>query len=175
MSKYLSKTDLLRSLTEIHERTVDHVFLGGAVLVREPTVRQWNMAREAATADTPDDPDTSLFHAMLIHLCVVDSESGTVDSTTGRIDPRTRTPLFTMEEALDIAEGRRMACAVLIEEITDLAAQLPRHLKSGDRAPDGAQRDAGVGVEGSGETTERDADRGSGDAAQRRDDAAQPE
>jgi hypothetical protein len=149
MSNYIDRAKLLESLTHIHERTVESPFIGGAVLIREPTVRERMAARDAAQGDSgdPDQFDTALYHAMLIHRCVVDSNSGTTDPRTGRIDPRTRVPLFSVSEALDIAEGRQLAVSFLIEQISDLAALLPLHFKSGDPAADSRERDAGSGPE----------------------------
>jgi len=140
-SNYLDRSRLLASLTEIHERTVESPLIGGAVLLREPTVRERITASDAARGDSgdPEQFDTALYHAMLIHRCVVDPQSGTVDPRTGRIDPRTRVPLFSVSEALDIAEGRQLAVSFLIEQISDLAALLPLHMKSGDPALDGAE------------------------------------
>lgn len=157
MSKPLDRAAILRALTEIHERTIDSPLLGGSVLIREPTVRVLNAADAAATADDPEQRDMALYHAMILHYAVVDPESGTVDPRTGRIDPRTRRSLLTVEEALDIAEGRPIPTRYLVEEVFDLAAQLPRHFKSGDPAADGGERDAGSGAEGDEPRTTRHA------------------
>lgn len=173
MSNRLTKLQLLSALTEIHERTIESPLLGGAVLIREPTVRIMNAAIDAARVDD-DQRDDAVYHAMIIHYAIVDPESGVVDPRTGRIDPRSRTPLLTVEEALDIAEGRPLPTRYLVEEIMDLAAHLPRHLKSGDPAADGGERSAGSGAEVRQAGSEGSPDGGTGDVDQQSDVAAQP-
>jgi len=166
MADYLSKAALLAALTHTHEKTVDGYFLGGQVLIRELTARQRLIAQQAAQAENADEPDNGLYQAMLIQMCVVDPESGT-KGADGRIDPRTRTPLFTIDDVRDLMESRWGAVNALIEEITSMAGLGPAAMFSSDTPADRPERDAREGVEGTGEAAGADADQGTGDDDQR--------
>lgn len=155
---YASRDQILRTLTETHERTLDNPVIqqwfGGAVLIREITAAQRLQAQAAAVADNPDEPDNALYQAMLMQMSIVDPESGrpyadgrTDDAGNPLIDPRTRTPIFTVNDLELLMQARYLVADVLIANITELAALLPRHLKSGDPAHDRTQRGANAGVE----------------------------
>lgn len=163
---YLSKDALLAALTHTHEKTVESYFLGGKVLIRELTARQRLMAQQAAQADNPEEPDDGFYQAMLIQMCVVDPESGTPDAG-GHIDPRTRAPLFTVEDVRNLMEARYGAVTALIEEITSLAGLGPAAMFSGNHAADGGERDAGAGAQGVSDAAGEVADQGTGDTDER--------
>lgn len=159
---YLDKAALLAALTHTHEKIVDAPFLGGKVLVRELTARQRLLAQQAAHAENPEEPDNAMYQAMLIQMCVVDPDSGIADAS-GRVDPRTRTPLLTVEDVLNIYDARSGAVNGLIEHITSLAGLGPAAMFSGDSQANGSERDAGAGAPGSGEAAPQDEGQGSGD------------
>jgi len=166
MADYLSKAALLAALTRTHEKEVDGYFLGGKVLIRELTARQRLIAQQAAQAENPDEPDNGLYQAMLIQMCVVDPESG-VNGADGRIDPRTRTPLFTIEDVRDLMESRWGAVNALIDEITSLAGLGPAAMFSSDTTPDRPKRGKGARAQGSGDAAGEPAGAGTGDDDQR--------
>lgn len=159
---YLDKAAFLAALTNTHEKTIDSYFLGGRVLIREITARQRLLAQQAAQSENPDEPDNALYQAMLIQMAVVDPETGTADAH-GRIDPRTRRPLFTVEEIRDLVEARWGAVNALVNEITDLAALGPQAMFSGSDAADSGERDQGSRTEGTGDAAAQDESAGSGD------------
>jgi hypothetical protein len=159
----LTKDQLLAALTYTHEKEIDNPFLGGRILIRELTARQRLLAQQAAQAENPDEPDNALYQAMLIQMCVVDSQSGTADST-GRIDPRTRTPIFTVEDIQNLSDARFAAVSSLIEEITSLAGLGPAAMFSGNPAADRSERSAGAGIEGVGDTPREDEAEGLGNS-----------
>ncbi len=165
-NSYLSKAALLSALTHTHEKTVDGYFIGGTVLIRELTARQRLTAQQAAQAENPDEPDNGLYQAMLIQMCVVDPDSGTVGAD-GRIDPRTRTPLFTVDDVRDLMESRWGAVNALIEEITSLAGLGPQAMFSSDPPADSGERNQGAGTAGPGDAAGEAAGPGTGDADQR--------
>lgn len=147
MSDYLNRADLLAALTNTHERTITPVLFGGkAILIREITARQRMLANSAALADNPDEPDQALYRAMLIQMSVVDAATGTAGAD-GRIDPRTRTPIFAIEDIQSIADGRDIYVDALLAEILRLAALRPEDMFRGDTASDGSERSAGAGRE----------------------------
>jgi hypothetical protein len=158
---YLSKAAVLHALTSTHEQTVTSAMIGGSVLVRELTARQRQLANDAATAENPDAPDQVLFRAMLLHFSLVDPTTGT-PGPDGTIDPRTRTPLLSIADALDVVDGRQAAVDELIVAITSLAALGPRAFKSAAPPSDALQRDAGAGTDADGSGTARNADAGTG-------------
>jgi hypothetical protein len=160
---YATKDQLLAALTHTHEKEIVSPFFGGRVLIRELTARQRMLAQQAAQAENPDEPDNALYQAMLIQMCVVDPESGTADGA-GRIDPRTRAPLFTVEDIRNISDARYAAVSSLIEEITSLAALGPQAMFSSNPPADGSERDAREGAAGSGDTAGEDESARSGDA-----------
>lgn len=142
---YITRDDLLAALTETHEKTIAPALFGGAsILIRELTARQRTQANEAALRENPDVPDNSLYRAMLIQMSVVDPESGSAD------DPRTRTPLLTIDDVLNIADGRDEMTNTLVSEITSLSLLAPRHLFPSNKPADRPQRDAHEGAELSG-------------------------
>lgn len=156
---YITRADLLAALTETHERTITPALFGGrSVLIRELTARQRTQATEAANRENPDEPDNTLYRAMLIQMSVVDPESGDA------ADPRTRTPLLTIDDILNIADGRHDLIIELTNAIVDLSQAAPRHLFRRDPAPDGAQRDAGKGAAAGGGRDHDAPDQGSGGA-----------
>lgn len=159
---YLDKAALLAALTNTHEKTIDSPLLGGRILIREITARQRLHAQSAASAENELEPDNALYKAMLIQMAVVDPNSGVRDMQ-GRIDPRTRAPLFTVEELLDISNGRVLAIDQLIDEITTLAGLGPAAMFSGGDAPNSSERDAGASIGGVGATAIGDEAQRTGD------------
>ena len=143
----LNKAQLLAALTHTHEREIISPFLGGRVHIRELTARQRMLAQQAAQAENPEEPDNALYQAMLIQMCVVDPETGTADST-GRIDPRTRAPMFSVEDIQNLSDARFAAVSSLIDEITSLGGLGPAAMFSSGDAADGSERDAGASATG---------------------------
>lgn len=165
MTTYADRETLLRALTQLHEQTIDDAFtrqlFGGAVLIREISARQRQDANEAAIAQDAERPDQTLYRAMLIQQSVVDPESGRPD------DPRTRSPMFTLDELLLIADGRDVATRELADRIAALSALGPAPLFRGGDAADGPERDQGAGDQATGDAAEGDAREGSGDPDER--------
>lgn len=166
MTSYLSKSALLAALTSTHERTIEASVLGGAILIREFTARQREAANAAAVAENPDDPDNTLYRAMLMQQCIVDPESGTPDAT-GNIDPRTRTPLLTTEDVLNLASSRSGAFGFIWDQLVELAAMGPQSLTFRHPAHDTGERDAGAGAGEPGDPAGGDAEAGPGDDGER--------
>lgn len=154
---YLDKAALLAALTHTHEKTIESWFLGGKVLIREITARQRLLAQQAAHTENPDEPDNALYQAMLIQMAVVDPDSGTPS------DPRTRVPLFTVEDIRELVDARFGAVNDLVNEITSLAGLGPAAMFSGSDTADSGERDAGALSPGSGEAAPQDEGQGSGD------------
>ena len=178
MPTYADKATLLRALTQLHEETIDGAdtlaLFGGAILIRELSARQREAANDLATAENLDTPDNALYRAMLIQQSVVDPSSGTpyADGQTGNdgaplIDPRTRTPLFTVNEVLLLAEGRTDPITKLTNRIMALSALGPAPLFRGGDAADSGERDQGAGDPPAGDAAPGDAGEGSGDADER--------
>jgi hypothetical protein len=159
---FITKNALLAALTQTHEREVTSAFFGGKVLIREVTARQRLLAQQAAREDNPEDPDNALYQAMLIQMSVVDPDSGTRDSS-GRIDPRTRTPLFSVDDVQNLTNARFGAVNELVEEITSLAGLGPMAMFPSDQSTRSGERNEGTRAEGSGDAVAGDADQGSGD------------
>lgn len=157
----LTKAQLLAALTQTHERKITISFLGGEILIRELTARQRLLAQQAAQAENPDEPDNALYQAMLIQMCVVDPDTGVADAM-GRIDPRTRAPLFSVEDIQNLSDARYAAVSSLIDEITSLAALGPQAMFSGGDAADSRERDAGAGAAGTEDTPGEDETEGPG-------------
>ena len=183
--RFADKTTLKRALTHLHEQILDAPFalllFGGAVLIREISARARLAAQEAANAESADNPDQVLYWAMLIQQSVVDPQSGQpyADGRTGPdgqplIDPRTRTPLFTVDETLEIASGREVAVRELINRITDLSALGQSAMFSGGAPPDGGERDARTGTPQPGDTVDEPAGDGPGNVDERDTLADQP-
>lgn len=172
--KLLSKAALLTHLTDLHERVVtDPLLLGdGGVLIRELTAEQRIHAQQAATEDADPEgrPNEALYRALLVAYCVVDPDSGrpyadgrTNADGTPRIDPRTRAPLFSADEVVDLMAGRTLLVDLLVSEITKLSAVGPTALFRGDPRAERVERDARPGAGGGGENPERPPDQGAGD------------
>ena len=169
------RTRLLDALEGVHERAIDYPQWGvTGILIREFTARERQAANEAVTLDNPADPDQVLFRAMLIQRCVTDPDTGTayadgrLDLRTGNkaIDPRTRTPVFTVADVQSLANGRAALFNTLWDDLLEVAAMTGTAMFSRDHAPDSAERDQGAGAEGSGDAAERAADQGAGNADQ---------
>lgn len=163
---YLDKAALLAALTHTHEKTIESTFLGGQVLIRELTARQRLLAQQAAQAENPDEPDDAIYKAMLIQMCVVDPDSGT-PGADGRIDPRTRTPVFTITDVINLSDARPLAMQALIDAITELAALGPQAMFSGHPTADGGERDARAGDSGVSDAARTDADQGTSNPDER--------
>ena len=167
------RTRLLDAFEGVHERTIDYPQWGiTGILIREFTARERQAANEAVTLDNPADPDQVLFRAMLIQRCVTDPSTGTpyadgrLSLSTGApaIDPRTRTPVFTVADVQFLANGRAALFNTLWDDLLEVAAMTGTAMFSRDHAPDGGERDQRAGLEGSGDAAEPAADRGAGDA-----------
>jgi hypothetical protein len=146
MTQYLSKAALKHALLDLHETTVDSPLLGGAVLVREPTALEKTGAVEASRGEDADAPvDEVIARAFILQRCILDPETGEADSA-GRIDPRTRAPLFTPDEVNDLIHTRERAMSLLYLAIAQLGAMLPDAFRDGNQATDDAGADPGAGV-----------------------------
>lgn len=160
------------ALTNLHERPLDYPQWGleGAML-REFTARERQYANDAVQAQD-DDPDQILFRAMLLQRCITDPTTGTpypdgrYDPATGlpAIDPRTRTPIFSLADIQDIADGRGVVFTRLWDDLLELAGAGPRSLFRGGAAANGAERDQGARAEAPGDPASTDADPRTGDA-----------
>ena len=144
----------------LHEQVLDSPVLGGKVLIREFTARQRVEMTEAANEEDPERPNQTLYRAMMIQYSVVDADSGTpyadgrLDRVTGlpAIDPRTRTPLFTIDEVVDLMDGRALPSQTLVDAISALSAVRPDALFPSNSATNGGERNpvAGAGTGGPG-------------------------
>lgn len=154
MSNYLNRSALLSLLADTHEKTIT---IGGAsLLIREVTARARLLANEAALAENPDKADQVVFDSHIIRYAVVDPESGTA-GPDGRIDPRTRRPLLTLEDVETLCDGRSVVRAELLNAIWSLGSASQAATFRGDPAADGAERDAGAGAETGGAGVDGDA------------------
>src|SRR5262245_22883120 len=177
----MNKTALLSALTTLHEKPLDLPQWGlSGVLLREFTARERQWAQEAVQAEANGgDIDQVLYRAMLMQRCLTDPDTGRpyadgrTDGSTGQaaIDPRTRTPIFTVEEVADLADARAILFGVLWDNLLELAALGPQAMFSGDREDVSAERDTGAGVEGAGDATGADEGQGS-DGPDRREQVA---
>ena len=178
MTTYADQATLLRALTQLHEETITDAdalaLFGGAVLIRELSARQRQNANDAATAENPDQPDNTLYRAMLVQQSVVDPTTGTPypDGRTGDdgaplIDPRTRATFFTIADVLLIADGRADPILTLTNRIMALSALGPTPLFRGGHAADRGERDQGAGDPPTGDAAEPDSNPRSGDADER--------
>lgn len=151
----LSRAALLHSLTARHEKVITSLYLGGEVLIREPSAHERLIALEAAQKEDSEQIDNTLYRALLIQMCVVDPATGVpyadgrIDPATQQpaIDPRTRAPLLTPDDVAALMDARENGVAVLVNEITGMARLLPADFPSSDSAADATERDAGTGVE----------------------------
>lgn len=166
----MNKYALLSALTGLHERAVDYPAWGiTGILMREFTARERQWAQDAVQAEAGGgDVDQTLYKAMLMQRCLTDPETGRAyadgrtDPTTGQpvIDPRTRTPVFTVDEVNDLVDARAVLFNLLWDNLLELAALGPQAMFSGGSADERAERDAGAGAEGTGEATGGDAGQG---------------
>jgi hypothetical protein len=166
------KERLTAALTAIHEQPLEYPAWGlTGALLREFTARERQYAQEAVQTEAGEaDPDQILFRAMLMQRCITDPESGRpyADGRTGpdgqvAIDPRTRTPVFTVAEIADLADGRAIVFNRIWDDLLALAAAAPADLFPGDRAVVGAERDAGTGDTGDTAEPGGTPDQGTGD------------
>lgn len=158
---------LKAALTDLHERALDYPEWGltGAVL-REFTARERQYANDAVQAEAgAADVDQILFRAMLLQRCITDPDTGQpyADGRAGpggqpAIDPRTRAPIFTLDDIQDIADSRAILFNRIWDDLLALAAAAPESLFPGDRADVGSERDAGAGAEGAEEAPGGDED-----------------
>jgi hypothetical protein len=163
----MSKAKLLAALTVIHEKPLEYPEWGltGAML-REFTARERQYAQEAVQVEAGEaDPDQILFRAMLMQRCITDPETGTpyADGRPG-IDPRTRTPIFSVADIQQIADGRAILFNRIWDDLIALAAAAPADLFRGDRADVSPERNTGASADGSAQAPDGDADQGAGDA-----------
>ena len=169
------RTRLLDALEGVHERAIDYPQWGvTGILIREFTARERQAANEAVTLDNPADPDQVLFRAMLIQRCVTDPDTGTayadgrLDLRTGNkaIDPRTRTPVFTVADVQSLANGRAALFNTLWDDLLEVAAMSGATFsRSVDVAVRG-KRDAGAGDTEPQSETSGDADPGTSDTSE---------
>lgn len=167
------RTRLLDAFQTIHERPIDYPQFGvTGVVLREFTARERQYANEATLLDAPADPDQILFRAMLLQRCMTDPATGTpyadgrLDSATGEqaIDPRTRKPVFTVDDVTELADSRAALFNTLWEDLLGVAALDSAAMFSRDHAPDGGERNARAGAQGTGAAADEIADQGAGDA-----------
>lgn len=170
------RTKLLDALQGVHERPFDYPQWGmTGALMREFTARERQAANEAVTLDNPGDPDQILFRAMLLARCITDPATGSpyadgrLDARTGKvaIDPRTRTPIFTIEDVQSLANGRAAIFNALWDDLLEVAAMTQGAMFSRDTAADGGERDQGARDPGSSDATPPAADHGAGDTDER--------
>lgn len=146
MTPYLSKAALRQALLALHEEVVESPLLGGAVLVREPTAYEKLGAVEASRGDDPEAPaDEVIARAFILQRCIIDANTGT-PGPDGRIDPRTRAALFTMDEVNDLIGARELPMNLLYQRIARLGGLLPDAFRDGDTAADDARPDPGTGA-----------------------------
>jgi hypothetical protein len=163
---------LLAALTAIHEQPLDYPAWGlTGVLLREFTARERQYAQEAVQAEAGEaDVDQILFRAMLIQRCITDPATGRpyADGRPGpdgspAIDPRTRTPIFTVEEIQEIADGRAIIFNHIWDDLLALAAAAPADLFRGDHEDVSSERDARASTGGDAAEPDRPPDQGAGD------------
>jgi hypothetical protein len=177
------RTKLLDAFQGVHERPIDYPQWGiTGVLLREFTARERQAANEAVTLDNPTDPDQILYRAMLLQRCITDPATGgpyadgRIDLSTGEraIDPRTRTPVFTVEDVQELADGRSILFNVLWDDLLEVAGMSSAAMFSRGDAADGAERNQGAGVEGAGATIDGAPSEGAGDTDERAPHADEP-
>jgi hypothetical protein len=177
------RTKLLDAMQNVHERLIDYPQWGiTGVLLREFTARERQAANEAVNLDNPDNPEQILYRAMLLQRCITDPATGTpyadgrIDLSTGEkaIDPRTRTPVFTVADVTELADGRAMLFNTLWEELLEVAAMSSAAMFSRDQTADRSERDQGAGAEGAGDAAAQAAGEGLGDAGERTAHADEP-
>jgi hypothetical protein len=177
------RTRLLDAMQGIHEKPIDHPQLGiTGIILREFTARERQYANEAVNADNPADPDQILYRAMLLQRCLTDPATGKpyadgrIDVSTGQpaIDPRTRTPVFTVADVQELADGRAVLFNTLWDELLEVASMSASAMFSRHSAADGAERDQGAGDQGTPEVATGNADQGSGDLSERAPHADEP-
>lgn len=164
------KERLRTALTALHEKPLEYPEWGiSGAMLREFTARERQYANDAVQEQGGADPDQILFRAMLMQRCITDPATGRpyADGRTGPsgsplIDPRTRTPIFTVEEITELADGRAFLFTRIWDDLIELAAAAPASLFRGDRTDDGAERDQGAGDQGDGAGTAGSSDQGTG-------------
>lgn len=170
------RTRLLDAFQGVHERPIDYPQWGiTGVLIREFTARERQAANEAVTLDNAADPDQILYRAMLLQRCITDPSTGTpyadgrIDLSTGKpaIDPRTRTPVFTVADVQALADGRSLLFGALWDELLEVAAMSGGAMFSRSDTPNRDERDQGAGDPGASEAADSDADHGLSDLSQR--------
>lgn len=152
---YLSKDEIKQRLFDFHETTVASVWLGGSVLLRELTAGQRLMVNDAAQNEDGAAPNNAFYRAALLQLMLVDPESGQpyadgrVHPETGQplIDPRTRTPLFTSDELMDLMDGREGAIDELLSHGLRLSRLLPTDFRNGAAPADATEQHTGSSAE----------------------------
>ena len=101
-------------------------------------------AVEASRGEDADAPaDETIARAFILQRCILDPESGEADST-GRIDPRTRRPLFSPEEVNDLINTREVPMNLIYQAIARLGAMFPDAFRGGDQTTDDAGADTGA-------------------------------
>ena len=170
------RTRLLDAFEGVHERPINYPQWGiTGALMREFTARERQAANDAVTLDNSTDPDQILFRAMLLARCITDPESGSpyadgrLDLSTGKvaIDPRTRTPIFTIDDVQVLADGRSTLFNTLWDDLLEVAAMSGGAMFSRNHTPDGGERDQGAGAEGASNAAEPTAREGLGDPHER--------
>lgn len=170
------RTRLLDAFQGVHEKPIDYPQWGiTGVLLREFTARERQAANEAVTLENATDPDQILYRAMLLQRCITDPGTGKpyadgrTDLSTGQpaIDPRTRTPVFTVEDVQSLADGRSILFNILWDELLEVAGMTSAGMFSRGDAADGSERSAGAGAAGVDAAHGEPADLGTGDADER--------
>lgn len=157
------RTRLLDAFQGVHERPIDYPQWGiSGVLLREFVARERQAANEATVLDNADNPDQILYRAMLLQRCITDPSTGVpytdgrLDASTGQpaIDPRTRKPIFTIDDVTELAEGRSLLFTTLWDDLLEVASMSQGAMFSRRAAPNGGERDQGAGTEGTGSTVD---------------------
>lgn len=170
------RTRLLDAFQGVHERAIDYPQWGiTGILLREFTARERQAANEAVMLDNAADPDQILYRAMLLQRCITDPATGTpyadgrIDLSTGQaaIDPRTRNPVFTVEDVQALADGRSILFNTLWDELLEVAAMSGGAMFSRGGATNGGERDQGASDQGAESVASGNADQGSGDTDER--------
>lgn len=156
----LSKEEILLRITTLHEQTLRSHYLDGEVTIRELTALERMAIREGAETEAPIDGappsvDSEIISAMELQLMLVQPGTGEPYADGRRhpltnellIDPRTREPIFTFDEARAAINGREGAVNELLGSGRRLSLLRPLDFRSRGHATDSSERDEGSGVQ----------------------------
>ncbi len=158
--RLLDKDEILLRMTSLHERFVSSAYLDGIVLVRELTAVEDDMATEAALVPAavegaPPTIDTELLNTIHLQMMLVTPGTGEPYADGRRhpltgdvlIDPRTRTPLLSYEEARAAINGRRGDVSEVLDAGRHLSLILPLDFHSRSATSDGGEFNQRQGTE----------------------------